>query len=51
VVEGQATLEALDTHYSLSDVLNHNDALDLKQEAERLAQERAAEEMRNGRGR
>jgi hypothetical protein len=42
-------LADLDLHYSLTDVLDHNEALDLKQEAERLANERAAEDMKNGR--
>jgi hypothetical protein len=39
----------MDTHYTLLDVLDHNDALDLKIEAERMAHERLEEKMSRGR--
>lgn len=39
-------LRDLDTYYTLSDVLDHNDALDVVEELERLAHERAMHERK-----
>ncbi len=36
----------IDTHYSLVDVLNHNEALDIQAEADNEARERAQDKSR-----
>jgi hypothetical protein len=41
IVSGKATLQEIETHYSLTDVLDANEALDLQGEADRLAHEAA----------
>ncbi len=39
IVEGKATLEEIETHWSIIDLLDVNEALDLQWEAERRASE------------
>lgn len=41
------SLHAIETQYSLTDVLNHNEALDLQEAAEREAHNRARERMKD----
>jgi hypothetical protein len=42
IVNGKATLAEIETHYSLTDVIDANEAFDLQLEADRLAHEAAA---------
>jgi ABC-type uncharacterized transport system substrate-binding protein len=51
VLDGVATLEEIETHYSLDDVMSANLMLDLKHEAERLAREKAEAEQKRKAGR
>jgi hypothetical protein len=41
VIAKVATLAEIESHYSLTDVLDANEALDLQHEADRLAHEQA----------
>lgn len=40
MINGVATLQEIDTHYDLTEVWDANEALDIKEEAERLAMPR-----------
>jgi hypothetical protein len=39
----------LETYYSLTDIMDHNDALDLRQDVQRELHERQMEKMNDGR--